>query len=110
MIDSDSEQVTTAEGPGVTGVGARTELRWAEVGKLPIRRNVKLHLVNVGNKVGQTSGTSNAVSGRVAPLEEGTIRAEVDDPSGRESAFRPAFCAWPQSAAVALGSGHSTRE
>ena len=66
MTDDGGQWVTVAQAAQALGVSQRTVRRWAEVGKLPIRRDVRPHVVNIA---GQRPDTSDAVAGQVGDLE-----------------------------------------
>jgi len=55
-----------AEAAQALGVSQRTVRRWAQIGKLPIRRDCRPHVVDIA---GQTPDTSDAVAGQVGDLE-----------------------------------------
>ena len=66
MTDTAGQWVTIAEAAQELGLSERTVRRWAEVGKLPIRREVHPHLVDIA---GHNAAKSDTPTGRVAELE-----------------------------------------
>ena len=73
MTDSDGQWVTVAQAALALGVSQRTVRRWAETGKLPIRRNVRPCVVAVADIAGQTpdtSGQGEELQAEIARLRE----------------------------------------
>lgn len=69
LTDIAGQWVTVAEAARTLDVSQSTVQRWAETGRIPIRRDVRPHVVDVADSAGQTPDTSDPVAGQVESLE-----------------------------------------
>jgi len=97
VTDSDGRWLTIAEAAQALGVSVRTVRRWAQTGKLPIRRGSRPHMVNVSGIAGQSLANTGqmpdmaaVVPDRVADLETeiGLLQGALQDATGELEELR----------------------